>query len=730
MASTVAFRTSTEVSYHAATKASAPHGPHAAKYSSQATLTRKPKQASSGKWVPVAHKASEQSLSDASDSERSAHTDDPFFHSTDADTSARSSVRSGDDLSSTASCSDSDFGDSALQCQASSAALVQVYPAALLVQLRAALCGVWASAPADSVQQPLGYSTKEEAELATLGLVTEASPSGGGCSWRRPCAASPAEQGEPREEQSFGINAASWRQQAQALPLSSETSWVAKMQQRRQADKASDDEQVARSARSILNKLTLERFDSLYEQLAGCGVRTAAHISILMREVHEKATGQHHFINMYADLCVRLEQDPRTTLAVEAQQNGFRRLLLNECQTAFERLLEPRVSAPEDEEARVLRKQRALGNVKFVGQLIVRGMLSSKLLITCSEELLSKSQACDDALESLAALLTVACPKFDTQAWLHKVNLDAIFSRIAKLSASREVPARKRFLLRDVLELREARWPEDAHAAAKAARAPEPMRLDEVRDSRQQPGVERSGSASWATPTPSSAAASPAWAPATRTSLRADAVEFTPTRSALRADAVVFTPGEAATKMSPPSTPSTASPASSVPASPMSKPAAARAEVLSPPKLPEPCEPFNPREFHRELSAVMKDLGMDRNVAAAVRKIRAQNVPQTHQAKEFADILTRAAEESRGPVRRSAFAFAAGLAAATDSAFDRKECIAGVGTFFSEVYEDLCEEVPRLAIIASAELLPTLCSVLPEAQLRALLPEEVAAQAM
>jgi hypothetical protein len=153
------------------------------------------------------------------------------------------------------------------------------------------------------------------------------------------------------------------------------------------------------------------------------------------------------------------------------------------------------------------------------------------------------------------------------------------------------------------------------------------------------------------------------------------------------------------------------------------------APEASGPSEPEPPpKPFNLRDFHRELSAVMKDLGVDRNVAAAVRRIRAQGVPREHQAKEFADVLTRAAEENRGPVRRSAFAFAAGLAAASDSPFDRKECMAGVEIFFKEVYDDLCEEVPRLNIIASAELLPTLQSVLPEAQLRALLPKEVASQ--
>jgi len=134
---------------------------------------------------------------------------------------------------------------------------------------------------------------------------------------------------------------------------------------------------------------------------------------------------------------------------------------------------------------------------------------------------------------------------------------------------------------------------------------------------------------------------------------------------------------------------------------------------------------FDPKAFHRELSAILRNLGSDRNVAAAVGKVRAQKVPVAYQAREFADIITRAAEESRGPVRRSAFAFAAGLAAAQESAFDRAQCIIGAGIFFQEVYQGLCEEVPRLSAIMSAELLPTLRTVLPALELRALLPKDL-----
>lgn len=120
-------------------------------------------------------------------------------------------------------------------------------------------------------------------------------------------------------------------------------------------------------------------------------------------------------------------------------------------------------------------------------------------------------------------------------------------------------------------------------------------------------------------------------------------------------------------------------------------------------------ELFNPKTFHRELVAIFRELSQSANVAAAVRRVRSQKVPQSLQANEVSDILTRAAEECRGTHRRLFFAFTAGLA--KGGTFEKCEVLKGIKTFFADVYQDLCEEVPRLPSIVEAELVPTLREV-------------------
>lgn len=148
-----------------------------------------------------------------------------------------------------------------------------------------------------------------------------------------------------------------------------------------------------------------------------------------------------------------------------------------------------------------------------------------------------------------------------------------------------------------------------------------------------------------------------------------------------------------------------------------------------PPVLPPPSVPVAPQEFEqaryrKELSDVLRALASGSNVAASVRRIRTQNVPVERQAQEFCDILTRAAEENRGVVRRLSFAFAAGLGAGQPSAFKREECLGGIQLFFEDVFEDLAAEVPRLRNKLANELVPTLRTVFSEEDLGRLVPPD------
>ena len=77
--------------------------------------------------------------------------------------------------------------------------------------------------------------------------------------------------------------------------------------------------QAVKSVKGILNKLTPENFDKLLEQLKATITTTEIlHGSITL--VFESAVAQPTFVNMYAELCVRLSKVCRHGRMVSGQQ--------------------------------------------------------------------------------------------------------------------------------------------------------------------------------------------------------------------------------------------------------------------------------------------------------------------------------------------------------------------------------------------------------------------------
>jgi len=565
-----------------------------------------------------------------------------------------------------------------------------VYSVMLLLHAQAACCGRVSSSGQKSF---LGYHTEPVPDEALLPWqlrqsAPTAAPKSRKASKKKAKQASTAGNAAPQ----FG------KLPKTALAASSEESWVAT--QRTRVTTVDDDAKVLRATRSILNKLTIEKFESLLDQLVACGIANQDHISMLIGEIFEKATSQHKFIPMYAELCVRLEKDPHITSC----SHEFRRVLLNQCQNAFEQLLEPcSTEVDVDDEVKMRHKQQALGNIKLIGELLVQGMLSSSLFVDLAQELLQSRTECPEALECLAALVMVAGPKFDTADWQHHSSLVAIFLHMDVLTRDKSAAPRVRFLLRDVLDVRGAGWCTSANQAAlKTA----PMKLDEVREkaTREQGATPTKHQGTWQKP------AAPS--------------KDNQGRGLLRLLETCRAP-KVATKTSCRRLPGKSHLAgcdSQRQAEKKAEPKAVQAVATLIPPAPEA---FDLVGFRRTLVATLTKLQADKDVSAAVQCIRLQEVPIEFQADQFIDVLSRIVEEKRGAVRRSMFAFASGLMANEQSPFDQAACFNGLCRFFQDEYTQLCSEVQRLPAILKSEFLPTMYTLFPTSELNQILPEHL-----
>lgn len=121
------------------------------------------------------------------------------------------------------------------------------------------------------------------------------------------------------------------------------------------------------------------------------------------------------------------------------------------------------IDGVEKYEALVKYKRSMLGNMKFVGQLLIRKMLSSKIMFQCVDRLLEVKN--EESLETLTVFLTTIGPHYDTPEFQRYDVLQTCFARVKdllrkseKASDKQQLSARTKCLLKDVLDLKAGGW--------------------------------------------------------------------------------------------------------------------------------------------------------------------------------------------------------------------------------------------------------------------------------
>jgi hypothetical protein len=240
------------------------------------------------------------------------------------------------------------------------------------------------------------------------------------------------------------------------------TSW-AESQRMRKANRSSSQgeaspTEVALMARGLLNKLTEDRFESICSQILSLPLSSQDQLAAVTAEIFGKATMQDGFRSLYVELCVRLDAH----LVAKGGESGgksFRKALVAECQRIFEKSLEPHDKAlfeglPSDEcfELENKLKTGRLGNMRFIGNLMIRQLLAQKLMMPIVHELLNGDE---QALEALIAFLYIVGPTFERKSSVYRAPLQDVFTTLRQKKNDRtRISPRVRFLITDLFDAR------------------------------------------------------------------------------------------------------------------------------------------------------------------------------------------------------------------------------------------------------------------------------------
>ncbi|KAF7297995.1 hypothetical protein HMN09_01020400 [Mycena chlorophos] len=302
-----------------------------------------------------------------------------------------------------------------------------------------------------------------------------------------------------------------------------------------------DSPKIVRNVKSLLNKLTVEKFDSISDKIIEYANRSEKDVQTLhdvIQVVFQHATDQPidgvPWTEMYARLCRKMMEQ----ISPKVQDDGiktaegkpitggqlFLKYLLKRCQEDFERgwgvkEATAAIKGTEDkaQEKKVEQggkkaadggpryldeyyaaqkaKRQGLGLIKFIGELFKLQMLTERIMHECVKKLLGNVENPEEEeIESLCKLISTVGSLLDTPK--ARAHMDVYFSRMKKLSKSKRVSSRMQFMLQDVIELRDRKW----QARSNQIAGPTPKAGDLSNFGRIATAISKSGLPMWQGP--------------------------------------------------------------------------------------------------------------------------------------------------------------------------------------------------------------------------------------
>lgn len=262
----------------------------------------------------------------------------------------------------------------------------------------------------------------------------------------------------------------------------------------------SPQKEMRREVQSLLNKVCPESVAMICDKIASIQVNSADDLEIIIASIFKKAVSEPHYCETYADLAFGLKPVfPEFPSSMGGKPVTFRSALLNICQNEFDNLPTCMELTAEDAEKyghedldcrQKKCKERVLANMKFIGHLFLRQLLSAKVIGTIIQELTlcsNPDKVPEEHIIECAVELLVSIGHTLESLPATKAALLRVCSRLRDLKSMRAEDGkhiyRKRvqFAIENLLAVRQAGWTRRVFGEGKA-KTKEEIRLDQERD--------------------------------------------------------------------------------------------------------------------------------------------------------------------------------------------------------------------------------------------------------
>lgn len=226
-------------------------------------------------------------------------------------------------------------------------------------------------------------------------------------------------------------------------------------------------ETVQLKVKGLLNKLTLEKFDIISDQIIEYANKSREEregriLKEVVRLIFEHLCDEPNFSQMYADLCRRMTERIDPDLVDENLKTAegkfvrggtlFRKYVLNRCQEDFDKGWKVSIHSEKGEPilmsdeyyAAAKVKRHGLGVICFIGGLFKVNMITESAMHEHIQKLLTAEEE-EEKIESLCKLLTVVGKQLDHKK--AKSHVDKYFARLEDILRNTKLSSRMRFMI-------------------------------------------------------------------------------------------------------------------------------------------------------------------------------------------------------------------------------------------------------------------------------------------
>jgi len=261
------------------------------------------------------------------------------------------------------------------------------------------------------------------------------------------------------------------------------------------------DAELKRGVQSLLNKICPENVRTIASNIVETEVANTAELELVVGLIMKKVLAESQYCETYADLvfCLKTEM-PEFPASDGGMPVSFKSTLINFCQSEFETMLQTDSLELTEEETKGLeadeiqfklsaRKQRILANMKFIGHLFLRQLLTARIIGSVMQDLAMCNEADklppEHVLECITELLNNIGYTLDSMS-AGKEAIKQVCGRLMDLKQKKDKKGagcyskRIQFKIQDLLDTKNAGWVMKTFKAT--AKTKDEIKQDAARD--------------------------------------------------------------------------------------------------------------------------------------------------------------------------------------------------------------------------------------------------------